>query len=259
MMWGYWLALYLGTHCVARGLRASTIAAYRDTLTQFQRWHDARGSGGDPSAVTARQVLDYLQYLRTERDNGDAAINRTVVVLRSFYTAIAAMGHLDPRANPLAGFPRIRATPRKLPVTLSVEQVERLLARPPTDTILGLRDRALLVLLYGTGIRASECAGLRQGHVDLTERTIQVRGKGGRERVVPLNDQVVAALAVYCQARGPALPTAPFFRSRFGRALTRGAIFERVRTYGLRAHLGKPLLAASTAPHLRHPPGAPRR
>lgn len=248
MIWGYWLELYLGSHCVARGLRPTTIGAYRDALRQFRAWIEMRSPGLAPGLVKARDVLDYLQHLRSERDNGDSAINRTVVILRSFYTAIAAMGHLDPRDNPMAGFPRIRATPRKLPVTLSAAQVERLLDAPPTDTILGLRDRAILALLYGTGIRASECASLRQGDVDLMERTIRVLGKGGRERVLPLNDLVVDTLTVYIRARGPALPSAPVFRSRFGRALTRGAIFERVRAYGLRAHIGKPL-----SPHrLRH-------
>lgn len=248
MIWGYWLELYLGSHCVARGLSSSTISAYRDTLRQFRAWTETRSPGPSPAQVKARDVLDYLQYLRTERDNGDSAINRTVVVLRGFYTAIAAMGHLEPRDNPMAGFPRVRATPRKLPTTLSAEQVARLIAAPPTDTILGLRDRALLALLYATGIRASECATLTQGNVDFIERTIRVLGKGRRERVVPLNEMVVATLTAYVQARGSALRNAPFFVSRFGRALTRGAIYERVRAYGLRAHIGLPL-----SPHLlRH-------
>ena len=92
-----------------------------------------------------------------------------------------------PSDNPLAHFPRIKATPRKLPVVLSIEEVERLLETPPTDTVLGLRDRAILVLLYGTGIRASECSGLREEDVDLDQRVIRVRGKGGHERTVPLN------------------------------------------------------------------------
>jgi len=248
MIWGYWLELYLGTHCVARGLRTSTIAAYRDTLRQFRRWHEAHAPASSPDTVNPRDVLDYLQHLRTERDNGDAAVNRVVVVLRGFYTAIAAMGLIDPRDNPLMGFPRIRATPRKLPLALSTEQISQLLATPPTDTVLGLRDRALLALLYGTGIRANECATLRQGQLDLAERTIRVRGKGGGERVLPLNESVVRALTVYLAARGPALPGAPLLRSRFGGALTRHAIYERVRTCGLRAHLD-----IAISPHrLRH-------
>ena len=102
----------------------------------------------------------------------------------------------------------------------------------------GLRDRALLALLYGTGIRASECASLRNSHVDLKELTIAVHGKGGHERVVPLNPQLAELLRAYVQARGSALPTAPFFRSRFGRLLSRGGVYERVRTWGQRSRIG---------------------
>jgi len=148
----------------------------------------------------------------------------------------------------MAGFPIVKATARKLPVTLDLEQVEQLLAGPRTDTVLGVRDRALLALLYATGIRASEACSLRQGQVDLHERTITVCGKGGHERTIPLNDQVVAVLEDYIHVRGPALPSAPFYRSRRGRALARGTVYERVRTWGNRTRIGKPL-----SPHrLRH-------
>ena len=176
MKWNYWMTLYLRTHCVARGLRPLSIAAYAASLEQFRAWIDAHHAAKAPDAVVARDILEYLEHLRRERDNGDSAVNRALVVLRSFYRAMVAMGHLAPSANPLLGFPTIKAVPRKLPVTISNEEVERLVHRPATDTIIGLRDRALLTLLYGTGIRASECASLRQGHVDLAEMTITVRG-----------------------------------------------------------------------------------
>jgi site-specific recombinase XerD len=248
MTWQYWLQLYLRTHCVARGLRPLTIAAYEAALGQFRDWLLAQHPQLHPGAVSARQVLEYLEHLRRDRHNGDAAVNRAMVILRSFYRAIVAMGHLEPAHNPLSGFPKIKAVPRKLPICLSAEQMHSLVNKPASDTILGLRDRALLALLYASGIRASECATLTEQHVDLKECTVRVRGKGGHDRVIPLNDPVVAALRLYREARGPALPTAPFFRSRFGRALSRGAVFERVRSWGDRAHLGKPI-----SPHrLRH-------
>jgi site-specific recombinase XerD len=246
--WHYWIALYLNTHCVARGLRPLTIAAYQAALQQFHDWCQQRPDPKSPAAISARDVLEYLEHLRCVRGNGDSAVNRALVILRSFYRAIVAMGHLDPHANPLAGFPTIKAVPRKLPSTLDLEQVERLLAEPNTDTVLGVRDRALLALLYATGIRATECATLRCGQLDLQQLTITVHGKGGHERTIPLNEQVAAVLRDYIQARGPALPNAPFFRSRRGRALSRGAVYERVRTWGRRARLGKPI-----SPHrLRH-------
>jgi site-specific recombinase XerD len=248
MKWSYWMALYLRTHCVARGLSPLTIAAYQATLGQFRAWIEAQTPGKTPDRVTPREVLEYLEHLRRERDNGASAVNRTVTVLRSFYRAIVAMGHLEPRENPLVGFPTIKAAPRKLPVVLDAEEIGRLLATPRATTVLGVRDRALLALLYGTGIRASECAGLREGQVDLRALTVTVRGKGGDERTLPFNEEVAARLREYTQVRGAQLPAAPFFRSRSGKALARGTIYERVRTLGRRARLAKPL-----SPHrLRH-------
>lgn len=248
MMWSYWMALYLRTHCVARGLSPPTIAAYEAALSQFRAWIEAQTPGQTPDRVAARDVLAYLEHLRRERDNGASAVNRAVTVLRSFYRAIVAMGHLEPRDNPLVGFPTIKAAPRKLPVILDAEEVQRLLATPRLTTVIGVRDRALLALFYGTGIRVSECAGLCEGRVDLRALTVTVRGKGGDERTVPFNEQVAARLREYIQVRGAQLSAAPFFRSRSGKAMARGTLYERVRTTGRRARLSKPL-----SPHrLRH-------
>jgi site-specific recombinase XerD len=248
MKWSYWLALYLRTHCVARGLSPLSIAAYEATLVQFSGWIERLVPGKLPDQVTAREVLEYLEYLRRERDNGASAVNRTVTILRSFYRAIVAMGYLEPQANPLAGFPTIKAAPRKLPVVLNSEEVTRLIATPRAHTVLGVRDRALLALLYGTGIRASECARLREGQVDLRALTLTVRGKAGHERTIPFNEEVATRVREYIQVRGPQFPSAPFFRSRAGRSLARGTIYERVRTLGRRARIAKPL-----SPHrLRH-------
>lgn len=248
MKWDYWIALYTRTHCTARGLRPLTIGAYDAALRQFRSYVEEQLGGKPPDQVVARDVLEYLQHLREVRGNGASAVSRHLVILRSFYRAMVAMGHLEPRRNPLVGFPSIKAAPRKLPVTLTPEETQRLLALPRLDTIIGLRDRAILAVLYGTGIRASECASLREGQLDLEAMTLTVSGKGGHQRTLPLNEQVGAALRVYCRARGPALATAPVFRSRRGRAMSRGAIFERVRSCGRRARLGKVL-----SPHrLRH-------
>jgi site-specific recombinase XerD len=248
MIWSYWISLYIRTHCVARGLRPLTLVAYESVLTQFSAWIRLSRADRPPDQVTARDVLEYLRHLREARGNGDSAVNRQLVVLRSFYRAMVAMNHLDHTANPLAAFPSIKAVPRKLPVALDAAQVSRLLGQPDADTVIGLRDRALLALLYGTGIRATECASLCSGQVDLLGLTIRVRGKGGHERTIPLNPQLAELMRTYAAARGPALPMAPFFRSRFGRPLSRGAVYERVRTWGQRSRVGIPL-----SPHrLRH-------
>ena len=248
MKWSYWISLYIRTHSVARGLRPLSLAAYEATLVQFSAWFCLKHPAASPDQVTARDVLEYLQHLRDVRDNGDSAVNRVLTILRQFYRAIVAMGHLDNKDNPLIGFPSIKAVPRKLPIFLATEQMSRLLTEPKQDTVIGLRDRALLALLCGSGIRASEAASLRCRQVDLLRLTISVCGKGGHERSIPLNPQLGIVLQQYERARGASPPTAPYFRSRFGGPLSRGSIYERVRTWGQRSHVGIPI-----SPHrLRH-------
>jgi len=248
MTWEYVICLYTETHCASRGLRSLTIAAYDRTLHQFREYVRLEHDDPAPQEVSGRMVLEYLTHLREVRDNGDSAVNRTVTVLKNFYRALVAMGHLELRENPLAEFPTVKGVARKLPVVLSEEEVAQLLEAPPTDTVLGLRDRALLTLIYGTGIRATECASLREGDVDLQERTIRVIGKGGHERVIPLNDPVVEVLAAYRTARGVLPATSAFFRSRRQKRLSRGAVYDRVRKYAQRAKIPK-----RVSPHtLRH-------
>jgi integrase/recombinase XerD len=237
MKWDYWIALYINTHCVARGLQPLTMVAYEATLKGFRQYAQQQLPGKGPDQLSACDVLQYLEYLRKERDNGASALNRQATVLRNFYRAIVAMGHLEPRQNPMAHFPKIKPAPRKLPSTLTRQEVSTLLDQPETDTVLGLRDRAVLTLLYGTGIRASECAGLTEKDINWEERTIRVRGKGGHERTVPLNDEVLHIMRQYRLARGGAKAHEPFFRSREGGALSRNAIYERVRSHARRARI----------------------
>jgi site-specific recombinase XerD len=248
MKWDYWITLYVQTHCTARGLRTSSITAYQATLKGFREYVREHLPEHGPEQITARDVLEYLDHLRRERDNGASAINRQVTVLRNFYRALVAMGHLEPRDNPLAHFPKVKAARRKLPLILKEEDVRRLIERPATDTVLGLRDRAIMTILYGTGIRASECAGLTEADIDWQANTIHVVGKGGHERTVPLNEEVAHMLKVYRLARGAVKATDPFFRSREGGALSRNAIYERVRTTGRKARIEQ-----RVSPHqLRH-------
>ena len=248
MKWEYWICLYTNTHCIARGLRTLTIAAYRTTLLQFQAYMEARQDKVTPDEVTPRQVLEYVEYLRRERNNGDSAVNRQVTILKNFYRAMVAMAYMEPSQNPLAHFPRMKSTPRKLPVSLSFEEVDGLLRKPPDDTVLGLRDRAILTLLYGTGIRASECAGVKEEDMDLEEGTVRVTGKDGHQRVVPLNGQVIEVVGAYRRVRGETSPGSSFFQTRSRKAMSRYAIFERVRTHARRAGIRK-----NVSPHrLRH-------
>jgi integrase/recombinase XerD len=248
MKWEHWFSLYLDRHCTARGLMPRTIAAYGATLEGFRAYVRFRLEDRGPDELTARDILGYVEYLRRERHNGPSAVNRQVTILKNLYRAMVAMGHLDPDRNPMAHFPKIKAAPTKLPVFLSEDEVRQLLAQPRPSTVLGLRDRAMLTLLYGTGIRATECSTLKEADVDLLDNTIRVVGKGGHERVVPLNPEVARTLQRYRTVRGTVMPTTPFFRSRRGRGMSRNAIYERVRSHARRARINR-----RVSPHrLRH-------
>ena len=248
MKWELWLNLFLERHCTARGLSPKTIAAYSATLAGFRGWVQFRLSDKGPDELTAKDILEYVDYLRRERRNGASAVNRQVTILKNLFRAVVAMGHLEPDRNPLAHFPRIKGAPVKLPVFLSEDEVRQLLAQPRSSTVLGLRDRALLTVLYGTGIRATEAATMRECDVDLRDNTIRVVGKGGNERVVPLNPEVTRTLQQYRAVRGAVTPAATFFRSRSGAHMSRGAIYERVRTAAQKARIDR-----RVSPHrLRH-------
>lgn len=248
MKWAFWIQQYIDVHCMARGLSSKSISAYKSTLEGFQGYVLFRLGERSPDELTAKDVLEYVEYLRRERHNGAAAVNRQVTILKCFYRAITALGHMKHADNPLANFPKIKAARKKLPVFLTEDEVRRLIATPRTDTVMGLRDRALLTLLYATGIRASECAGLTEAEVNLPDYTIRVMGKGGNERCIPLNKEVVVVLQQYQAARGHVARGETFFRSRGGRGLSRYAIYERVHRYGRKAQIPKVL-----SPHrLRH-------
>ncbi len=248
LAWNLWIDLYCETWCVGRNLQAGTIAAYRQTLRQFEAWLEQTHQVAEPGRVTTRLVLDYVVYLRQQRNNGDSAVQRVIVVLKNFYRAMRAFGHIAADEDPMSGFPKMKKGREKLPVFLSAGEVRRLLAAPKTDTVLGLRDRAMLTLLYATGIRAGECAGLVEEGVDLDERTIRVLGKGNRERVICLNSRVLEALRVYRQARGPLPAREGFFRTKGGFAINRKLVYERVTKYAALAGITK-----RVTPHtLRH-------
>jgi len=246
--WDLWIDLYCETWCVGRHLQPSTIKAYRDALLQFKRWAEAKYGIIEPTRITTRIALEYVVHLREDRKNGDSAVHRAITILKEFYAAMVSFGHLDPRDDPMAGFPRMRKTYERLPTFLTHDELRRLLACPKTDTVLGLRDRAILMLLYNTAIRANECATVLERWVDLDDRTIRVFGKGARERVIPLNQQAVKALRAYRQARGPLAPDERFFRAKGGWGIGRKIVYQRVKKYAAEAKIDK-----RVSPHtLRH-------
>jgi integrase/recombinase XerC len=237
-----------------RGLSANTVAAYECDVVQFFRFA-GRARVVDPAAVDALLLRRFLAQLKT-RGLADSSIARKAAALRACFRLLVRRGLVP--SNPAAdlGAPR---GPRRLPVVLKQRQVEALLQRPEPRDPVGLRDRAILELLYATGMRVGELCGLALGDVDLHADVARVHGKGGKERLVPFGEPARQALRDYladgraamlrnARDRSSALGERALFFNRRHRPMTPRDVRGMIQRY--RAGLGVP---AETSPHtLRH-------
>jgi integrase/recombinase XerD len=245
---------YLEHLTVERGLSRNTLAAYRRDLARYVRYLTARGVA-DPGGVQEEQVSDFLAAIRTGEDGqaplAASSAARTVVAVRGFHRFLLLEGTVP--ADP-AGEVRPPVPPRRLPKAIAVDDVERLLdAALREGTEAGLRDRALLEVLYGSGARIGEAVGLDVDDLDLARGLVRVRGKGNKERIVPIGRPAVAAMEAYLvrvrpqlASRGRGTPAA-FLNLRGGR-LSRQSAWAALQVSAERAGL-----AAHVSPHtLRH-------
>jgi integrase/recombinase XerD len=232
-----------------RGLSRNTLEAYRTDLLQFGRFLAERDV--DAAEASAADVSDFLTHLAT--GNGKAAspatIHRKAACLRSFYRHLRREGIRD--SDPTATLTAPRRG-RKLPQVLTRGEVERLLSQPKGGAPSALRDRALLELMYACGLRASEAIGLDVADVDLDDGVLRARGKGSKERVVPIGQSALAAVRVYLQSGRPELvktrPETRLFVNFRGGQLTRQGLYKIVRRHAQSAGL-----ADKMSPHtLRH-------
>jgi integrase/recombinase XerD len=240
-----------------RGLSRNTLEAYRSDLQQFARFLDRRALTVE--SATHGDLAAFLDEL-AEGGHGRPAVapstlGRKVACLRSFYRHLRreeVIEH-DPTAD-LHG-PRKQ---QRLPRVLSREEVRRLLERPRGSGPLAQRDRALLEVMYACGLRASEAVGLELGDLDLEEGLLRARGKGSKERIVPVGRQALAALSVYLRG-GRAELVGDRAQSRVlvnhrGGALTRQGLYKIVqghaRAVGLEQRMSPHTLRHSFATHL---------
>jgi site-specific recombinase XerD len=185
-----------------RGASAATLRAYTADLRQLDRWLAAGGVAPEEAdELSLRRFAAHLGTLRY----APATAARKLSAARGAYAFMLDRGLVD--RNPAALVPGPRRV-RKLPATLSEPEVERLLDRPVAPDPRRLRDRALLELLYGCGLRASEACGLRTADVNADEGFVRVTGKGGKERIVPLGSAASEALGHYLREGRPQLAAA---------------------------------------------------
>ncbi|HEY8491219.1 MAG TPA: site-specific tyrosine recombinase/integron integrase [Dehalococcoidia bacterium] len=228
------LRRYLDALAAERNLSPYTLRNYGTDLRDFLRFV-AAGPGRNPLAAD-RNVLRAYLAARKEEGMASASLTRKVSTVRGFYRWLAQEGHIP--ADPFAAV-RGPKRERRLPRFLTPEQIQALIQAPRADSPQGLRDRAILELLYAAGIRVSELAGLRLVDVDPRERTVRVRGKGNKERVALMGVPAVRALARYLRHGRPALaggrPADALFLNRWGGPLSVRAVQLLIRRYAAAA------------------------
>lgn len=232
---------FLGYMALERGASGHTLAAYRRDLsayTAFLAEHGVSRADG----VSRDDLTDWLASLRAA-GLAPATVSRRVAAVRSFHKFLVREGMAE--RQPTADLP-LPAKPERLPDVLSIDDVERLMSQPFAEDAVGMRDRALLEVLYGCGLRVSELVGLDVGDWDRTAGLLRVVGKGDKERVVPIAGAAQRALAEYVDLGRPHVraarsrvrsdPDAVFLNQRGGR-LTRKSVHHLVRVYGGRVGL----------------------
>lgn len=234
------------------GLAANTLAAYRRDLSAFALWLQTPppgvSTGGQLCAATSADIESW--FAARHEESRPATANRRLAALRRFYAW--ALREKRAAADPCLALEAAKQ-PLRVPKTLSEAQVEALLGAPDLDTARGLRDRAMLELLYATGLRVSELVSLKTLDVSMSDGVVRVvQGKGGKDRLVPLGAEAAHWLQRYLAQARPALAGArasdALFVTARAQAMSRQAFWQLVKKYARRAGVLAPL-----SPHvLRH-------
>jgi len=224
---------------VERGLSPHTIKAYRNDLKQYARWLKVDILKADSSLIG-----QYVSELR--KRYGPSSIARKLSAIRMFYRFLHSEGKGS--GNPLEDITSPRPG-RKIPRYLSLKEVERLLSAPSGNTLLEIRDRAILEVLYGAGLRISELVNLNLSDLKLKQGWIRVLGKGSKERIIPLGKKACQWVRRYLRARGTGEgEDGPLFCNRYGERISRQSCWKMIKKYARKAGINKEM-----SPHtLRH-------
>jgi len=243
------LLLYLDYLAVEKGLAKNSLASYRTDLTKFSEWLDDK-----PLDRVKRQ--DIVRYFQSLRSAGISArsVARALAALRGFFRFLVRERHLkhDPTEN--VDNPKLWST---LPKSLQPSEVEALLAAPDRKTPDGLRDAAMLELLYATGLRVSELIHVKVEHLELDAGFLRTFGKGSKERIVPFGDSARKAIAAYAEQGRPAFDRRNdphLFLTNRSRPMSRQSFWMKIVKYarqaGIRSHISPHVLRHSFATHL---------
>jgi integrase/recombinase XerD len=248
---------FLGHLELERGLSRNTLEAYRSDLQQFAEFLERREL--DPLEAKTVDLMDFTSALAMGVDGrapaAPATLQRKIACLRSFYRHLRREQLIDHDPSAELRAPRSRA---RLPKVLSRDEVTRLLEQPRGTGPGALRDRALLETMYACGLRASEAIGLELSELDLEGGILRARGKGSKERIIPIGGKAIAALRAYLENGRPRLvgirPERRVFVNLRGGGLSRQGLYKIVRrharTAGLERRMSPHTLRHTFATHL---------
>jgi integrase/recombinase XerD len=237
---------------VEKGLSQNTILAYGRDLRKFRAFAEAQGC--ELVHVTRDNLVDFLTSLyRAGLDSRSVA--RHLVSVRNFFRFAQVEGFITEDPSAYVETPRFRM---RLPAHLSVEEVNRLLAQPDVNSPIGMRDKAMIELLYSAGLRVSELVNLRLDDLQMEKGCVRCIGKGNKERLVPMGRTAIAALRAYLNGSRQELlgkGSSPYlFLNRFGARIGRIGFWKKLAAYGrqagLRLKLKPHMLRHSFATHL---------
>jgi integrase/recombinase XerD len=237
---------------VEKGYSSNTLAAYRNDLEQFVEYLAERAgqAGGDWDHVTKQTIVSYILELK-EREYASSTVARKVAAIKSFFHFLTSEDIVEDDPTALLDSPKVK---KRLPNTLTYEEVLRLLAVPEReDSAKAVRDKALLELLYATGMRVTEIVSLDLEDINLASATVRVtRGKGGKERIIPIHNRAVQTLSEYLtKGRLQLLKDAgerALFLNHRGQRLTRQGLWLIIKYYVREAGI-----TTDVTPHtLRH-------
>jgi len=225
---------------VERGLSPNTISSYRVDIEQFRKWLKS-----EKFEVPSLIIGEYANFLRKDKGLSPSSIARKLSAIRMFYRFLTAEGDIN--ENPAQDVVSPRRG-RKIPAYLSIKEVEKLLEAPSCNSTLSIRDKAILECLYAGGLRISELVGLNREDLNLSSGWLKVRGKGSRERMVPLGRKALKWISKYLRERGKIERNSPLFCNRYGRRISRQSCWKMIKKYTKVAGINKKI-----SPHtLRH-------
>jgi len=238
---------FIGALLMEYGLSQNTLSAYRSDLNQLEKW--LKNSNIELFDANQSDLKSYMDY-RFEAGVKARTSARILSSIRRFYQYLLRENITSGDASAQLDSPKLA---RSLPKTLTEDDVDALLMAPDISQALGLRDRAMLELLYASGLRVSELVGLRIDQINLNLGVIRVVGKGDKERLIPMGEEAVDWIERFLKEARPEIlkkrdMTDALFPSRLGHAMSRQAFWQLIKRYANAADIQKPL-----SPHvLRH-------